>query len=158
MKVKIVLISILAFGLFSCDSSSSEGSISPIHYLFGQTFMLFDIDLPDFVAAPYGKDKKAESSLRKFVKALASGKCKKALEMSIGDAQESVQSTMDAGCNRYKSKIVSAACDVNQTSANCTCTENRGGLDMTYIYEMKFFNGEWVVSHYEKDLDLEEEE
>ncbi len=89
-----------------------------------------------------------------FVNALAAGDCDKAMGMAVESAKESVQSTIDAGCDEYQSEIVSVTCETAEETADCACTEKRDGMDMTYDYNLKKVDGAWKVSNFQKQMDM----
>ena len=95
-----------------------------------------------------------EDTTKSFVEALAAGDCEKAMGMAVESAKESVQGTIDAGCDEYKSEIVSVSCETTDETASCTCAEKRDAMDMTYNYDLKKVDGAWKVAGYEKDLDM----
>jgi len=95
-----------------------------------------------------------EDVTRSFVESLAAGDCDKAMEMAVESAKESVQGTIDAGCESYETEIVSVSCEPGEGTATCTCTENRESMEMKYSYSLKEVDGEWKVASYEKDLDM----
>lgn len=96
-----------------------------------------------------------EDVTKSFVQALADGKCDKAKEMAIETAAESVQGTLDAGCESYDTEIKTVTCETTGETSICKCTENRTGMDMTYVYNLSKVDGTWKVSEFNKDLDLE---
>lgn len=93
-----------------------------------------------------------EDVTKSFVEALAAGDCEKAMGMAVESAKETVQGTIDAGCEAYETEIVSVSCETADKSASCTCTEKRDGMDMTYNYDIKDVDGEWKVAGYSKDM------
>lgn len=95
-----------------------------------------------------------EDVTKSFVKALADGDCEKAMGMAVESAKESVQGTIDAGCEAYDTEISSTECETSEESASCKCTEKREGMEVTYKYELSKKDGEWKVSEYSKDLDM----
>ena len=95
-----------------------------------------------------------EDVTKSFVKSLADGDCDKAMEMAIDNAKESVQGTVDAGCEAYDTEIVSVECETSEDASSCKCTEKREGMEMTYKYELSKVEGNWKVSEYSKDLDM----
>lgn len=95
-----------------------------------------------------------EDVTKSFVEALAAGDCDKAMGMAVESAKESVQGTIDAGCEAYETEIVSVSCETTEESASCTCAEKRESMDMTYKYDLKMVDGDWKVAGYEKDLDM----
>ncbi|MCG8576020.1 MAG: DUF4878 domain-containing protein [Flavobacteriales bacterium] len=103
-----------------------------------------------------------EDVTRSFAQALADGDCTKAMEMAVDAAKESVQGSVDAGCEKYDTDIKSVTCETSEETATCTCEESRTGMDMTFNYDLKKVDGEWKISNYQKDLgmdmDLGEEE
>lgn len=96
-----------------------------------------------------------EDVTKKFVQALADGKCEEALEMSVDNAKESVQGTIDTGCEAYDTEIKSVDCETSDETAKCTCEESRTGMEMTFNYDLKKVEGEWKVSNYEKDMGMD---
>jgi len=97
-----------------------------------------------------------EDCIQAFVMALSNGDCDLALKLSTGSAAESVQSSIDAGCDEYQSEIVSVTCETTEDASACACTENRDGMDMTYDYDLKKVDGTWKVSAFNKQMDLGE--
>lgn len=89
-----------------------------------------------------------------FVKALADGDCNKAKEMAVETASENVQGSIDAGCTKYNTEIVSTDCTESGETASCKCKEKRDGMEMTFKYDLKKVDGGWKVSNYQKDLDM----
>ncbi|MCH2234060.1 MAG: hypothetical protein MK078_07390 [Crocinitomicaceae bacterium] len=89
-----------------------------------------------------------------FAKALANGECEKAMEMAVDAAKESVQGSIDAGCEAYDSDIQSTECEESGETATCKCKEKRTGMDMTFNYDLKKVDGAWKVTNYAKDLDM----
>ncbi len=88
-----------------------------------------------------------------FVSALAEGDCSTAKKLSTGNARESIQATIDAGCDSYNTEITSVECELNDDLAECTCNEVRDGMDMIYDYELQKIDGEWKVSNFSKQMD-----
>lgn len=95
-----------------------------------------------------------EDVTKDFVNALAAGDCEKAMGMAVESAKESVQSTIDAGCDEYQSEIVSVTCETTEDASACACTEKRDGMDMTYDYDLKKVDGTWKVSDFNKQMDM----
>lgn len=92
-----------------------------------------------------------------FVQALADGDCNKAKELSVDAAVDLVQGQIDAGCVKYTTEIKSVDCEETGETATCTCVEVReGGMgEMTYKYSLKKVDGNWKVSNYEKDFNMD---
>ncbi len=95
-----------------------------------------------------------EDVTKSFVEALAAGDCEKAIGMSVESAKETVEGTLEAGCDAYTTEITSVECDTKEEAATCTCVEKRESMDMTYKYDLKKVDGEWKVANYEKDLNM----
>ena len=95
-----------------------------------------------------------EDVTKSFAKALANGECEKAMEMAVDAAKESVQGSIDAGCEAYDSDIQSVECETTDETATCKCKEKRTGMDMTFNYDLKKVDGAWKVTNYAKDLDM----
>ncbi len=95
-----------------------------------------------------------EDVTKSFAKALANGECEKAMEMAVDAAKESVQGSIDAGCESYDSDIQSVECETSEETATCKCKEKRTGMDMTFNYDLKKVDGAWKVTNYAKDLDM----
>jgi hypothetical protein len=93
-----------------------------------------------------------EDVTRSFVEALAAGECDKAMDMAVESAKETVQGTIDAGCEAYGTEIVSVSCETTEETAACTCAEKRDGMDMSYNYDLKSVDGTWKVAGYSKDM------
>lgn len=96
-----------------------------------------------------------EDVTKSFVQALADGDCDKAKGMAIETAAESVEGTIEAGCESYDTEIKSVECETTDETASCKCTETRTGMDMTYVYNLTKVDGAWKVSEFNKDLDME---
>lgn len=96
-----------------------------------------------------------EDVTKSFVQSLADGNCDKAMEMAVESAKESVQGTVDAGCESYDTEIVSVECETLEETASCTCSEERESMEMTYKYDLKKVEGEWKVAAYNKDLGMD---
>ncbi len=97
-----------------------------------------------------------DSVTKSFVQALADGDCDKAMGMAVDNAKESVQGTMDAGCEKYETTIKSVECDdASGETTSCTCVETRELGDMTFVYDLKKVDGAWKVSNYQKDLGMD---
>ncbi|UKN02165.1 hypothetical protein K6119_01365 [Paracrocinitomix mangrovi] len=98
----------------------------------------------------------AEDATRSFAKAMADGDCEKALGMAIDDAKSNVEGSMDSGCEPYDSEIKKVECQEDGETATCTCEETRGVMgDMTFNYDLKKVEGEWKVSKYAKDMNMD---
>jgi TonB family protein len=99
----------------------------------------------------------AESTVLRFVNAIAEGNCFYAQQLSTGTATETIQGSIDAGCVKYHTEIIKIECISNlELESECTCVEKRDGMEMTFNYDLKKINGKWLVSNYEKDLGLEQ--
>lgn len=97
-----------------------------------------------------------EDVTKSFAQALADGDCDKAMEMAVDAAKESVQGSIDAGCEKYETDIKSVTCETSEETATCTCEETRtGGMDMKFNYDLKKVDGNWKVSEYKKDLGMD---
>lgn len=94
-----------------------------------------------------------EAVVFNFVTALSDGNCELAKELATGNAMESINATIDAGCESYKTEIVSVKCKIKGESSECSCNEVREGLDMIYDYELEHINGEWKISNFKKQMD-----
>ncbi len=103
---------------------------------------------------------KPEIVTESFVKAMATGKCDEALELSQGQAKDAVLGALEAGCETYKSEIIGkVTCDVDGDIAICSCTEKRelpGAEDITFTYKLEKDGTDWKVSAYTKDNPLTE--
>ena len=101
-----------------------------------------------------GSSSSPEAVTKSFVEALAAGTCDQALEMTTGTASETVQGTIDGGCEKYESTIVGEVeCTTEDETASCTCTEKREIMgEMTFNYSLEKVEGNWKVSNYEKDM------
>ncbi|UKN02560.1 hypothetical protein K6119_03395 [Paracrocinitomix mangrovi] len=140
--MRIIAILSTVFLMNAC--SSSDGSISILDWFIDE----------DEEISLYGGD--VEFVIEKFANALADGKCDYALKLSTGNAYETVQGTIDAGCEPYDTEIVGVNCDVSSNTAKCICEEVRGELgEMTFNYDMKRIDGHWKVSNYEKDMSID---
>ena len=96
-----------------------------------------------------------EDTTKTFAQNLADGKCEAAMEVAIDNAKETVQGTIDAGCEAYDTDIKSVECTTEGETATCTCEETRTGMDMTFKYDLKQVDGAWKVSAYQKDMGLD---
>lgn len=96
-----------------------------------------------------------EEVVRNFVIALANGDCDDVMELSIGDAKESVQGSIDAGCESYDTELVSVSCETQGDRSKCECKETRTGMDMLFNYELEQKDGSWKVASYQKDLGMD---
>jgi hypothetical protein len=108
-----------------------------------------------------------EDVTKSFVEALAAGDCEKAIGMSVESAKETVEESLKAGCDAYKTEITSIECarvkgvvtdveegEVDLELVTCKCDENREGQEMTYKYDLKKVDGEWKVANFEKDFNI----
>ena len=89
-----------------------------------------------------------------FVQALADGECDKAKEMTVDAAVDLVQGTIDAGCAKYSTEIISVECTETGETASCTCKEKKDGMEQTYKYDLKKADGAWKISNYQKDFNM----
>ena len=96
-----------------------------------------------------------EDTTESFAQALADGDCEKAMEMAVDNAKETVQGSMDAGCEKYDTDIKKVSCETEGETATCTCEESRTGMDMTFNYDLKQVDGAWKVSAHNKDMGLD---
>lgn len=96
-----------------------------------------------------------EDVTKSFAQALADGNCDKAMEMAVDNAKETVQGSIDAGCEKYDTEIKSVSCKTEGEASTCTCEESRTGMDMTFNYELKQVDGAWKVASYQKDMGLD---
>lgn len=97
-----------------------------------------------------------EDTTKKFAQALADGNCESAMEMAVDNAKETVQGSIDAGCEAYETEIKSVSCETDGDAATCTCEETRGVMgDMTFNYDLKKVDGAWKVSNYQKDMGMD---
>ena len=101
---------------------------------------------------------KPEVITEQFVKAMATGNCDEALNISIGQAKNAVQGAFEAGCESYKSEIIGkVTCEVDGDKAICSCTEKRelpGVKDITFTYNLEKDGTDWKISSYTKDNQL----
>jgi hypothetical protein len=93
-----------------------------------------------------------EDTTKAFAQALADGQCEKAIEMAVDNAKETVQGSIDAGCETYETEIKSVTCETEGESATCTCQEMRTGMEMNFNYDLKQVEGAWKVASYQKDM------
>ena len=134
----------------TCEEEYSDGSKSFNSYtmtLVGKKWKIMN--------SSGGQDPAHLVSL--FANALSSGNCDQAMTFAYGAARESVQGSMNAGCESYDSKIMSVSCETYGDEAVCMCNEKRTGMDMTFIYNVAKIQGRWLVTEYKKDLEMEEE-
>ena len=96
-----------------------------------------------------------EDTTKAFAQALADGKCEKAMEMAVDNAKETVQGSIDAGCESYDTEIKSVSCETEGESATCLCEETRTGMEMKFNYNLKQVEGAWKVASYQKDMGLD---
>lgn len=96
-----------------------------------------------------------EIIIEEFVNALANGDCDIAKKVSTGNAKETVQGLMDAGCEPFETEIKKVFCEISGNTAVCSCTEDRVGAEWTFNYDMIQIEGVWYVSNYEKDLGID---
>lgn len=96
-----------------------------------------------------------EDTTKSFAQALADGNCDKAMEMAVDNAKETVQGSIDAGCEKYDTEIKSVSCETEGEASTCTCEETRTGMDMTFKYDLKQVDGAWKVTSYQKDMGLD---
>ena len=96
-----------------------------------------------------------EDTTKKFAQALADGNCDKALEMAVDNAKETVQGSIDAGCESYDTDIKKVECETEGETATCTCEETRTGMDMTFNYDLKKVDGARKVASYQKDMGMD---
>ena len=97
---------------------------------------------------------KTEKLVEKFVLGLAAGKCSKVIKYTTGNARESVQATIDSGCEPYITMVSEVMCTTNENKAKCTCSEKRDGMEMKYLYDLVRINGKWKIENFEKDFDM----
>lgn len=96
-----------------------------------------------------------EDTTKAFAQALADGQCEKAMEMAVDNAKETVQGSIDAGCESYETEIKSVSCETEGEAATCACSETRTGMEMNFNYELKQVDGAWKVASYQKDMGLD---
>ncbi|MEO9533115.1 MAG: hypothetical protein ABJG68_09270 [Crocinitomicaceae bacterium] len=96
-----------------------------------------------------------EDTTKAFAQALADGQCEKAMEMAVDNAKETVQGSIDSGCESYETEIKSVNCTTEGETATCTCQETRTGMEMNFNYDLKQVDGAWKVASYQKDMGLD---
>ena len=96
-----------------------------------------------------------KDTTKAFAQALADGNCDKAMEMAVDNAKETVQGSIDAGCEKYDTDIKSVTCETEGETATCTCEETRTGMEMKFNYDLKQVDGAWKVSNYQKDMGVD---
>jgi len=102
-----------------------------------------------------------EAVVEKFVNHLSSGECEEAKDLCINNARETIQGSIDAGCESYETTIDSVVCDIKGEKAICDCHETRQPLGiMTFSYKLETVEGKWKISDngkdYGMDLDMQE--
>lgn len=154
MKIKLIVTVAFCVSFFALAASFNNSNSAGF---FDQAIpkLFFGVWGDDYISK---KDRSPEGAVKKFVKYLADGECNKALKMAISSARESVMSTMDAGCEKYETQIVSATCETGKNVADCVCTEKRDGLEMTYEYKLRKLGKDWKIEEYKKDLQMDESE
>lgn len=100
-----------------------------------------------------GGGESPDTVTKAFVQALADGDCDKAKGMAVETALETVEASVESGCESYTTTIKSVDCeDATDDAVSCTCVETRDTGDMTFKYDLKKVDGTWKVSNYAKDM------
>ena len=99
-----------------------------------------------------------EEVVEQFSEYLSSGQCEKAMDLCIESARETVQGSIDAGCEPYETTVDSVICDIQGDEAFCDCYENRESFgSISFPYELEKAEGKWKVRNNSKDIGVEEE-
>lgn len=99
-----------------------------------------------------------EEVVEQFSTYLSSGECEKAREFCTGNAMETIQGSIDSGCEPYESKVDSVICDIQGDEAFCDCYETRKSFgSISFPYELERTEGKWKVRNNTKDIGLEED-
>lgn len=103
----------------------------------------------------FGPGRSPNAVVTSFIRALHSGDCQTALNLSTSAAYDNVLAAIDAGCAAFSTEILSIDCVTSGNNAQCTCTEKRDGMEMTFVYDMIKTDNGWLVSNYQKDLGID---
>lgn len=156
MKKTLIVFSLITC-LVACNTNGSHQFGKMVKHsitLFANTAH----DLAFFVSVDK-KRKMPETVVGDFVLRLAEGNCDEAIKLITGRAVELVQSSIDAGCEKYETIILGVQCVLNEEDKNkmkCNCQEDRAGLEMDFGYELVKIKKDWKVEYYEKELNMEE--
>lgn len=153
MKKITLLLGFLVLILTACNGEFGSNKVS-IPTLFSS---LSPSSILGFVFNSESNKKAKETPetlIVSFVEYTSSGNCDKAKDITTGNALETIQAIIDAGCEPYKTEILGVKCDVISDVADCTCDEKREGLDMTYKFHLIKVKKDWKIESYEKDLDF----
>lgn len=102
-----------------------------------------------------------EGATEAYVSAIAKAEYDKALELSTGSAEETVNQMKADGTEGYETRIVEVKCEVDEASetAQCKCTERRADttifLDYKYdsfVYDLEKMDDVWKISSQTKDM------
>ena len=86
-----------------------------------------------------------EDTTKAFAQALADGNCDKAMEMAVDNAKETVQGSIDAGCEKYDTLNINVT-DIDCINAPTAFTPDGDGYNDTWILENMENYPEAIVS------------
>ncbi len=92
-----------------------------------------------------------EETIRKFVELQSSGDCAAAQELCIENAYETMQASIDTGCEPRPSEVLSCECETRENVTRCRCIEKIDGMDLSIPYALKQVDGEWKIFDLTKD-------
>lgn len=99
-----------------------------------------------------------EEVVKEYEYLMSQGDCENAMKLTTGYASESIQASIDAGCNPYDTVVDSVICEINGDEGKCLSYETREtwGSFAWPIYVAKV-DGEWKVSNTTKSTGLDKE-
>lgn len=99
-----------------------------------------------------------EKVVEQFTIYISTGECEKAMGLCIENAKETVQGSIDSGCEPYETTVDSVICDIQGKEAYCDCYETRKSFgSINFPYELEKLEDKWKVRKNSKDIGLEED-
>lgn len=99
------------------------------------------------VLASCGSSQSPEEVTKIYVNSIAKGECEKALEVATGQAEESVKTMIEAGCEANEESEVKGevTCEVEGETATCSCEVGKT-MPFKFNYDLEKVDGNWKVS------------
>ena len=97
-----------------------------------------------------------EEVLTDFLIALGEADCERAIELSTGEIQQTIQGTLDIGCEAYEQEFDSVSCEIIDGVAQCSLNqyvsfylyESDDDVSHKQEYTLRKVNGDWKVAEF----------
>ena len=98
------------------------------------------------------KQQSPEEVLEEYMVLISQGKCEQAKSLSTEAMKETLQGSIDAGCEPWDMEIVSIDCQTTGNKSACCYRDKRPTGEMEFGYYLEIENGSWKVSGIEPYL------